>query len=190
MQGKIGETHKSTPKGANRAQKVDEAMKEALAKQLERKTEGEEEEQGEEHDEEGMEEGQEEEERERSVKEAAKSRSSEANQREDTGSDEDDEKEPEGKKRRLAAIGKAYESRYASRAQRMHKEDVSGWRSKMDNLDEEPTGITTEIHSPPRISVQVDGKSTQAGDTFDLTLTDPDDGRAWDLNMPDKAEKA
>jgi hypothetical protein len=45
--------------------------------------------------------------------------------------------------------------------------------------------IVTEIYSPPRITEEVrrsGGRHLVPGIAFDITVTDPDDGRPWDFN--------
>ena len=48
----------------------------------------------------------------------------------------------------------------------------------------------TELYALPRVAVWADGMRLAPGLAFDLTQKDPDDGKPWDFNDPNKASKA
>ena len=48
----------------------------------------------------------------------------------------------------------------------------------------------TEVYSPPRVTTWASRMKLTPGLAFDLTGLDPEDGRPWDFNDPNKAAKA
>ena len=47
----------------------------------------------------------------------------------------------------------------------------------------------TEVYSPPRVTAWAERMRMVPGLALDLTCVDPDDGKPWDFNDPDKADK-
>ncbi len=52
------------------------------------------------------------------------------------------------------------------------------------------TNDVSEVYSPPRVSETAGEMGLRPGWALDLTTTDPDDGRPWDFNEPEKRKKA
>ena len=69
------------------------------------------------------------------------------------------------------------------------------WSDGVDRMEDELRMYgaghhVTEIYSPPRVTVWADKMRLAPGLAFDLTQSDPEDGKPWDFNDPRKAAKA
>ena len=69
------------------------------------------------------------------------------------------------------------------------------WSDGQDRMNEELSRYgaghhVTEIYLPPRVAVWADRMRLAPGLAFDLTQKDPNDGKPWDFNDPNKASTA
>ena len=92
-----------------------------------------------------------------------------------------EEAESEAKRRRLHWLGSA---------QKVHRGDAQEWMKQMRHDLNSMQPSITELFSPPRVVKEARRFGIKEGHTFDMTVPDPDDGQAWDMNIPSKRRKA
>ena len=93
----------------------------------------------------------------------------------------DEEEEREAKKRRISLLGPS---------QKVFKGDAQNWLQQMRQELNPMEATITELFSPPRVTKEAKSFNLKPGDTFDLTVVDPDDGLPWDMNDEKKKSKA
>ena len=91
---------------------------------------------------------------------------------------------------RIGEMGQKKKQEWDDGKTRKWDDDVSRMKEQLKEYGKDVEFHITEVYSPPRVNAMAQECGLIPGFSLDLTTVDPDDGRPWDFNCQDKADKA